>query len=116
MKVTPYTRETVFDRDHYKCAVCGDPSGIVVHHRINRGMGGDPKGVMNRLSNLLTLCTFCNGAAESLPSFAESCRRDGVKLRHGVETLKVPVRYGWTGEWRLLDDDGNAMLVGEVLF
>lgn len=111
MNVKPYTRDVVFDRDHYKCSICGEVSNIVVHHRINRGMGGDPKGVLNALSNLLTLCNWCNGALESLPSFAATGRYHGHKLSRWQDPLEVPVRYGWTGEWRLLDDDGNALLV-----
>ena len=113
-KVTSFQREAVFERDHYKCAACGDPSNLVVHHRANRGMGGDPTGRQNRLSNLLTVCSWCNGAFESLPTVAETARDRGHKLRSWDVPTLVPVFYSWAGEWRELDDDGHAFLVEEV--
>ena len=60
-KITPKLRWTVFERDHYKCVICGrspatDPSvALHVDHIEPRSRGGKPV-----LSNLRTLCSKCN--------------------------------------------------------
>lgn len=107
--MTAKQRETVHKRDLYRCVACGQPSGLQVHHRKNRGMGGDPKGKLNRLSNLLTLCALDNSHLESDPMFAANGRNYGWKLRHEDPTV-VPVYYQWADEWRDLDDEGYALL------
>lgn len=109
MNITSKQRDQVYARDQWRCVACGQVNALQVHHRKNRGMGGDPKGKLNRLSNLMTLCAMHNSLLESDPMFAEKGRKYGWKLRHQDPTL-MPVFYGWAEEWRDLDDFGNALL------
>jgi hypothetical protein len=116
MNVTKQDRETVYERDQYRCAACSNPSSLEIQHRINRGMGGDKKGVRNVLSNLITLCHFCNSALESDPEFAQKGRDFGWKLMSWQVTTWWPVFYTWADEWRLLDNAGEFVVTDEVVF
>jgi 5-methylcytosine-specific restriction endonuclease McrA len=116
MNVTKQDRETVYERDQYRCAACSNPSNLEIQHRINRGMGGDPTGALNRLSNLLTLCHTCNAALEADADFAEKGRTNGWKLSRWQVPTWWPVFYSWADEWRRLDDEGTFDVNEEVVF
>lgn len=116
MKVSRQARETVHERDQYRCAACSNPSSLEIQHRVNRGMGGDPLGLKNVLSNLLTLCHHCNSALESDAEFAEKGRANGWKLQRWQQPAWWPVYYAWADEWRRLDDDGQFVIDDEVVF
>lgn len=49
------TREQVRERDGNRCARCGSPRDLHVHHRITRAQGGRDYG-----ENLITLCAPCH--------------------------------------------------------
>jgi len=57
--ISPKLRVTVFDRDNYKCQICGktieDGVDLHVDHKIPVAHGGT-----NDLDNLQTLCSECN--------------------------------------------------------
>ena len=116
MNVSKMDRETVFERDQYRCAACSNPSSLEIQHRINRGMGGDPKGFLNRFSNLLTLCHYCNTGLESDAEFAAKGRDNGWKLHRWQRPEWWPVYYAWADEWRRLDDNGEFVISDEVVF
>lgn len=51
-------RESVLERDGFKCTVCGAEEGLHAHHIIERSQGGT-----NDISNLTTLCKHCHTEA-----------------------------------------------------
>ena len=55
------TRKAVYQRDHYRCALCDSTDGIQVHHYVPRGCGGK-----HHLHNLITLCWRCHGTAHGV--------------------------------------------------
>ena len=116
MNVTKHDREAVYERDQYRCAACGNPSTLEIQHRINRGMGGNPSGNLNRLSNLLTLCHQCNSQLEADADFADKGRAHGWKLQRWQVPTWWPVFYAWADEWRRLDDNGEFIIDAEVVF
>src|SRR5690554_6182181 len=78
------------ERDGLVCAWHGPECGtetLVPHHRVNRGMGG--RRSLNRLSNLVWLCSIVNGLIESDPEWADRARNLGVKLSGHAEPTKV---------------------------
>ena len=63
------TREAVYARDGYSCVRCFRTSGLSVHHRRPRGMGGTSLDDVHHKANLITLhgdgVTGCHGWVES---------------------------------------------------
>lgn len=110
MNVSKKVAKLVYERDFYRCAVCSSDS-LSIQHRTNRGMGGDPKGYKNVLSNLMALCGLCNGALEADDSFRASGIRNGWKTFEWDDTERVAVHYIWAREWRLLSNDGTYRIV-----
>ena len=53
-------RQAVLERDGHRCAVCGSPRNLHVHHIVPRAAGGRHKS-----ENLVTLCCSCHGAVEA---------------------------------------------------
>jgi 5-methylcytosine-specific restriction endonuclease McrA len=51
-------RETVLNRDGYKCVKCGETQQLVVHHIDGNGRGS--RNPNNSLDNLQTLCRACH--------------------------------------------------------
>lgn len=56
--ISNQTRNFVYRRDNFKCALCDDTRGLQVHHAIPRGQGGN-----DALHNLITLCWRCHCVA-----------------------------------------------------
>ena len=79
-------RDTVFERDHHKCVICGkgiaDNVILALHHVIYRSQGGT-----NCMRNLVTVCTDCHTPENHQPS--------GV-LYDLSKTFKVPEFKGAT--------------------
>jgi 5-methylcytosine-specific restriction endonuclease McrA len=90
-------------RDGDRCGWCSRPFGGdgVRHHRMPRRVGGD------RLSNLVLLHDACHKDVHSRP---EAARDRGVIVSIHGDLLTEPAFHERRG-WRLLDDDGRAVLV-----
>lgn len=93
-------------RDGHRCVwhwegAC-DAETLVPHHRVNRGMGG--RRSLNRLSNLVWLCSAVNGLIESDPEWADSARKRGIKLSGHAEPSDVLIVHAVHGSVWLLDD------------
>lgn len=96
-------RDVIYNRDAGECWHCGTTEGLTIHHRANRGMGGQKKELADRPSNLILLCTWYNVAIESDLTHAREARERGIKLRRGFDSLTTPVRRYDGSEWYLTD-------------
>jgi hypothetical protein len=91
------------NRDTY-CWHCGTNDGLVIHHRMNRGMGGSKH--LDKLSNLIMVCYQFNGAMESDSAVATWARDLGMKLSK-YDTTAHPVFDNAQKVWFTLDEQGN---------
>lgn len=104
-------RDTVLERDRYRCFRCGRSvlEGMYsLHHRRPRGMGGSSSPLTNLAANALTLCgtgtTGCHGWAES---HRRQAIRLGLILPQGIDPSMVPVLHHQDG-WLRLDNYGGT--------
>ena len=96
-------------RDRGTCvpqvACTGATTGLVPHHRRNRGMGGSTLPDRHALSGILSACRECNSALEDQACAAFYA--NGWKVRHGAASpADIPVLYP-DGRWYLLNDSGT---------
>jgi len=112
MKVKPLL---IFGRDSWTCGLCGQvfqDGSLVPHHRANRGMGGSPKS--DKPSNVLSLCSLCNGLIESDAIEATKARLLGIKISKFdaqiAHLVPVKVFVDSAREWALLDDQYNVTI------
>lgn len=83
-------RQTVRNRDHHRCVLCGIPSGEI-HHRRPRGMGGTRQTWINLPANLVVLCRRCHTEVESR---RERYRDLGFLIPMGDDTAEmIPLTY-----------------------
>lgn len=103
--VTKALRTAMDARDGRVCAWHGQECGtetLVPHHRVNRGQGGRPS--LNRLSNLVWLCSHLNGLIEADSEWADLARDRGVKLSGHAEPTAELIVHAVHGRVYLLDD------------
>lgn len=101
------TRKAIFARDGDACVCCGisgEQAPLTVHHRINRGHGGNR--TVNTVAHGIVACWPCNGLMETSPARAEEARQAGWKLRRHQNPATVPVLYPDGRLW-LLNPDGT---------
>ncbi len=97
-------------RDGKVCAMCGGTGDTLVpHHRANRGMGGSK--LLDRVSNVVWLCSVENGLIESDAAWAAEARARGVKISRHSTPSREPILHAGFGGWVLLSDDGAAVAV-----
>lgn len=97
-------------RDGRACAwhpegMC-DPETLVPQHRSNRGMGG--RKSLNRLSNVVLLCSSTNSLIESDSGYADQARGLGIKISSHAEPSKEPITHAVHGRVYLDDLGGVA--------
>lgn len=107
MKINP---KLIFERDQWTCQLCGmtlTDGSLVPHHRANRGMGGNPTA--DKPSNVLSLCSLCNGVIEADPEKAQEARKRGVKVSkydtHRTHELPVMGYMNGQTDWLLILDN-----------
>ena len=68
-------RNLVYERDNYKCQICGRKNNLHIHHVIKRANGGD-----HSLDNLITLCSSCHRHIEIgyLDNAISSCLKNAL--------------------------------------
>lgn len=107
-KVKP---KLIFARDYWTCALCANEyqdGSLVPHHRANRGMGSNPEA--DTPSNVLSLCSLCNGLIESDAVEATRARRFGIKISKfdaaiaGLIPVAMPIYGTKTRAWKVLDN------------
>ncbi len=101
----PKVRRSILARDGNACVCCGitrEQAPLTVHHRINRGMGGDP--TVSTVVHGIACCWPCNGLMETSPTRATEARRNGWKVKRGQDPAKVRVVYPDGRRWLLLPD------------
>ncbi|HMA78398.1 MAG TPA: hypothetical protein VKP88_04700 [Candidatus Paceibacterota bacterium] len=97
------------ERDGH-CWHCGATGGLVPHHRRNRGMGGSK--LLDRLDNLMMVCSFYNGAMESDSTVAAKAREHGHKLSQW-QGFDQAVFDNYSQCWYQLLDTGQKELINE---
>jgi 5-methylcytosine-specific restriction enzyme A len=98
------TQRKVLQRDGGACWHCGETEAISIHHRKNRAMGGSK--ILDRLDNLIVVCSAYNLAMESTASVAEQARERGHKLS-SWENFDTPILDIVRGQWFILTLDGK---------
>lgn len=106
------TREVVLARAKWYCELCGGTlnSGMSIHHRKPRQMGGTKNPYINDPVNLLAICgsgtTGCHGWVETHRTDGYEC---GWLVRTGFNPEEIPIR-DFNGNWFLLQDDQKLPL------
>lgn len=98
---TPAQRLVVVSRAGSACERCSEPwTGLQVHHRLPRGMGGSSLPEINSPANLLLLCPDCHGWVESNRTDAYTA---GWLVHRGLDPAAVPVTVHGYGPVLLTD-------------
>ena len=97
-------REWVWERLGRVCVVpdCGREA-TELHHRMNRGMGGDRRWFINHPANLVPACHDCNGEVERKRTKYEAL---GMFLEEGSWPYLHPVNLPGSG-WMVWDRDAE---------
>lgn len=110
LKVTEETRFVVLSRAYYRCERClGDfqLTGVSVHHRRPRMMGGSKNNNLHQPANLIALCgsgtTGCHGWVESN---RQQAREEGFLIMKVESAEEIPFKDN-LGKWWLIDNQGQ---------
>ncbi len=96
------------ERDQDRCARCGSPRDLHVHHRMLRSAGRD-----ERACNKVTLCASCHHWAHHHPGAAMD---EGWIVSRYRDAAEVRVNHWlWPAYPVWLEDDGGIRLI-ELLF
>lgn len=93
------------DRDTH-CYHCGQTNDLVPHHRRNRAMGGSK--LLDKLSNLILVCSAYNGAMEADATIASQARDFGHKLGQW-DNFDTPVFDKVSRRWFMITDNGDKI-------
>jgi hypothetical protein len=109
-KVTDGVRNLVLTRGNYRCEHCHEDflySGVSVHHRRPRMMGGSKNELLHLPANLIALCgsgtTGCHGWVESNRTKA---REMGLLIQNVESAEEIPFQDK-KGNWWKLDNLGQ---------
>jgi len=94
-------KKRIYKRDEGICWHCGTTENTTIHHRANRGMGGSK--LLDRASNLITMCVLHNGLMESDVNIFREAKEMGWKISRHSMPYSMPVR-NHIGQWYLLGD------------
>ena len=96
-------------RDQW-CVFCGATSGLQIHHRRIKGMGGSRGGHVDCPCNLVVLCRLCHDEAHNdrlwsealgyvIPRFVEAPGELSIAQYSGDRVLPVRRRPTCEGGW-----------------
>lgn len=94
------------------CWHCGSDEGLTIHHRINRGMGGNKSKSLDAPSNLVLMCVQHNGLMESDFMVAREARDKGWKVSRHANALDTPI-VDSIGRWWYLGDKFEKWEINE---
>ena len=114
MAITKAIREKVLRRDNNQCWHCHEIEAISIQHRQNRGMGGRGKS-LDRLDNLIVLCSSMNLLVESDAVVSQQAKEFGWKLS-SWDDFASPVFNANTKTWHRLHADGTLEIVDPPLY
>jgi hypothetical protein len=100
--MTPKTWAKFLRRDGGGCVHCGETERLSPQHRAGRGMGGSK--LLDRVSNIIVLCSDLNSRIESDAEIADYARVNGWKISRQDDPEFMPVWYATEGRWYYLDD------------
>lgn len=107
-RLTPKVRETVSERDQWRCTRCGEHvqfRTVSIHHRRPAGSGGSRRPETHLPANLILLCgsgvTGCHGWVESHRTESYEL---GLLVHQGIDPAGVSVQT-YRGRL-LLDNEG----------
>lgn len=98
---TKAVRVLVRERARERCEACGH-SGMDIHHRRPRALGGSSDAATNLPANLVLLCRLCHSWFESHRTVALDL---GWLVLQGHDPALVPLTL-WSDRQVLLSDDG----------
>jgi hypothetical protein len=102
--MNPKNFQKILKRDAGVCYHCGtDDQTLIWNHRISRGMGGSK--LLDKTSNLITLCSRANQLLEDDSDFAKLGMLYGWKLRRFQDPEVEPVYDITSGLWFTLDNN-----------
>lgn len=96
---TTETRQSVYQRDGYRCVMCPAVDGLTFQHRRAVGMGGT-KNLPAPVDGL-TLCATCNNACEA--ELQGQALANGWKVRRWADPARVPVYFPHEFTWYRLE-------------
>lgn len=105
MRINKAMIEKLKQRDPY-CLHCGEVNDLVIHHRINRGMGGSKQ--LDTLDNLMRVCPEVNFLMESDPETQFEAKFNGWKLSR-FNKEPQPVFDKTSGLWFTLTEGGDKI-------
>ena len=94
------------------CWHCVSDEGLTIHHRINRGMGGNKSKSLDAPSNLVLMCVQHNGLMESDFMTAREARDKGWKVSRHSSALDAPI-VDYIGRWWYLGDKFEKWEINE---
>jgi hypothetical protein len=105
MAICEYIRKKIRERDFY-CYHCGATEALEVHHRKGRKMGSSK--LLDRLDNLILVCSKYNFEMEADANVAAEAREFGHKLA-SWEDFSSPVFDAPHLTWYKLSEDGSKV-------
>ncbi|MBF4625517.1 hypothetical protein [Clavibacter sp. VKM Ac-2872] len=109
---TAKVRGLMLARDLDRCAACGGRMHLEAQHRQATGMGG--RILRPSITELLTLCSTCNTAAEG--GLQRRALASGWKVRRWVRIPEaVPVFYTLERTWHVLLGNGTRQPIDAAL-
>ena len=109
---TEKVKKGIWERDNGLCWHCGSDEGLTIHHRINRGMGGNKSKSLDAPSNLVLMCVQHNGLMESDFMTAREARDKGWKVSRHANALDTPI-VDSIGRWWYLGDKFEKWEINE---
>ena len=91
-------RKSIYAREGYECALCGDNRSLQIHHYIPRSQGGK-----NSPHNLICLCWRCHALAHGHSPYYEIPTMTQADAEQGI--VEYLADY-YAGHWNPKEEEG----------